>query len=84
MNKMEVFLKLSKGKPSKMADLLRIEEVKRKLGDLPEPLFKKIRELILRKCSLNKEQQMRVIILEFLEMDIFNVSIENCVSLCGG
>jgi len=130
--KMEAFLKLPSGELSKLADLQRIEELKRKLGDPPAPLFKEVRELILRKCALDKEKQiraifekqpfgelerlvtqklldvvkgaakkelesedwlhevarlsnrnyeeMRVIILEFLDTDIFHVSIENCVS----
>ena len=130
--KMEAFLKLPSGELSKLADLQRIEELKRKLGDPPAPLFKEVRELILRKCALNKQQQiraifekqpfgelerlvtqklldvvkrvaekelesedwlrevarlsnrgyeqMRVIILEFLNTDIFHLSIENCVS----
>jgi transcriptional regulator with XRE-family HTH domain len=130
--KMEAFLKLPSGELSNLADLQRVEELKRKLGDPPAPLFKEVRELILRKCALDKEkqiraifekqpfgelerlvtqklldvvkrvaekelqsedwlrevaqlsnqgyEQMRVVILEFLETDIFNVSIENCVS----
>jgi len=130
--KMETFLKLSNGDLSKLATLQRIEELKRKLGDPPVPLFKEVRGLILRKCAPNKEkqmraifekqpfgelerlvtqkimdvvkgvakkelesenwlrevarlsnrdyEQMRVIILEFLDTDIFHVSIENCVS----
>jgi len=130
--KMEAFLKLPSGELSKLAELQRIEELKRKLGDPPVPLFKEVRELILRKCAPDKQKQIRVIfekqpfgelerlvtqklldvvkrvakkelesedwlrevaqlsnqgyeqmrvsILEFLETDIFNVSIENCVS----
>ena len=130
--KMEAFLKLPIGKLSNLADLQRIEDVKRKLGDPTVPLFSEVRELILRKCTSEKEQQirtifekqpfgelerfvtqklldivkrvaekeldsedwlqevaqlsnqsyeqMRVIILEFLEMDIFHLSIENCIS----
>jgi len=130
--KMEAFLKLPSGELSNLADLQRIEEIKRKLGDPPVPLFKEVRELILRKCAPDKEkqiraifekqpfgelerlvtqklldvvkrvaekelesedwlrevaqlsnqgyEQMRVNILEFLETDIFNVSIENCVA----
>jgi hypothetical protein len=125
-------LKLPSGELSQLADLQRIEELKRKLGDPPVPLFKEVRELILRKCAPNKEkqiraifekqpfgelerlvtqkimdvvkrvatkelesedwlrevarlsnrdyEQMRVNILEFLDTDIFHVSIENCVS----
>jgi transcriptional regulator with XRE-family HTH domain len=130
--KMEAFLKLPGGELSKLAELQRIEELKGKLGDPPVPLFKEVRELILRKCAIDKEKQvraifekqpfgelerlitqklldvvkgvakkelesedwlhevarlsnrdykqMRVIIMEFLETDIFHVSIENCVS----
>jgi len=130
--KMEAFLKLPSGKLSKLANLQRIEQLKGKLGAPPIPLFKEVRELILRKCVPNKEKQlrpifekqpfgelerlitkklldvakgvaekelekedwlrevarlgnrdykeMRVTILEFLETDIFNISIENCVS----
>jgi transcriptional regulator with XRE-family HTH domain len=130
--KMETFLKLPSGELSKLAELQRIEELKGKLGDPPMPLFKEVRELVLRKCALDKEkqiraifekqpfgelerlvtqklldvvkrvakkelesedwlrevarlsnqryEQIRVIITEFLETDIFHVSIENCVS----
>ncbi len=131
-DKMDAFLKLPSGQLSKLADLDRKEELKKKLADPPTPLFKDVRELILRKCAPDKEkqiraifvkqpfgelerlltqklldvvkrvakeelksenwlhlvarlsgrtyEQMRVIILEFLDTDIFNVSIENCVS----
>ncbi len=130
--KMEKFLKLPSGKLSKLADLQRKEELKRNLEDPPTPLFKEVRELILRKCAPDKEkqiraivekqpfgelerlvtqklldvvkrvakeelqsenwlhlvarlsgrsyEQMRVIILDFLDTDVFNVSVENCVS----
>jgi hypothetical protein len=44
---MEAFLKLPSGELSNLADLQRIEELKRKLGDPPVPLFKEVRELIL-------------------------------------
>jgi len=129
---LEAFLKLPNGDLSKLADLHHIEEVKRKLGDPPVPLFKEVRELILRKCASDKEKQMRAIfekqpfgelerlitqklldgvkrvakkefesedwlrkvarlsngdheqmqvnILEFLDTDIFHVSIENCIT----
>jgi transcriptional regulator with XRE-family HTH domain len=130
--KMEAFLKLPSGELSNLAELQRIEELKTKLGDPPAPLFKEVRELILRKCALKQEQQIRAIfekepfgelerlvtqqlldvvkgvaekeleredwprevarlsnrsyeqirvnILEFLDTDIFHLSIENCVS----
>ena len=130
--KMEKFLKLPKGELSELAAFQRREELKKKFGDLPTPLFKEVRELILRKCKPHKEkqvraifekqpfgelerlvtqklldvvkrvaqeelqsenwvrlvarlsgrsyEQMRVMILEFLDTDVFNVSAENCVS----
>jgi transcriptional regulator with XRE-family HTH domain len=130
--KMERFLKLSGGKLSKLADDQRREELKRNLGDPPAPLFKEVRELILRKCAPEKEkqvraifekqpfgelerlvtqklmdvvkrvareelesenwvrlvgrlvgrsyEQMRVIALEFLDTEVFNLSAENCDS----
>jgi transcriptional regulator with XRE-family HTH domain len=130
--KMEGFLKLPSGDLSRLAELQHLEELKRKLGDPPAPLFKEVRELILRKCTLDKAKQIRAIferqpfgelerlvtqkimdvvkraakkelesedwlrevawlsnrdyeqmranILEFLDTDIFHLSIENCVS----
>ena len=130
--KMEEFLKLPCGELAKLADLQRRDEMKRKLADPPAPLFKEVRELVLRKCNPHKQrhiraifekqpfgelerlitqkllgvvkgvveeefesenwlrsvarlsdrscEEMRVAILEFLDTDVFNVSIENCVS----
>jgi transcriptional regulator with XRE-family HTH domain len=130
--RMEAFLKLPSGELSELAELQHIEELKRKLGDPPVPLFREVRELILRKCAPRKEKQIQAIfekqpfgelerlvtqkiidvvkrvakkeleneawlremarlnnqeyeqartdILEFLDTDIFHVSIENCVS----
>lgn len=130
--KMTKFLKLPNGELAKLAELERQEELRRKLGDPPAPLFKEVRELVLRKCKPDKQKQilaivakqpfgelerlvtqklldvakriareelesenwlrlvgrlsnrsyeeMRVAILEFLDTEVFNVSIENCVS----
>ncbi len=130
--KMADFLKLPRAELVKLADLQRQEELKKKLADPPTPLFKEVRELVLRKCKPNKQtqiraifekqpfgelerlvtqklldlvkgvareelenenwvhlvarlsarsyEQMRVIVLEFLDADIFNVSIENGVA----
>jgi transcriptional regulator with XRE-family HTH domain len=130
--KMEEFLKLPDGELARLADIQRQEELKRKLADPPTPLFKEVRELVLRKCKEDKQrelraifekqpfgelerlitqklldvvkgvakeelesedwlrlvarlgnrsyEEMRVAILEFLDTDVFNVSIENCVS----
>ena len=125
-------LRLPNGELAKLADLQRREELQKKLGDPPGPLFKDVRELILRKChpatqtqvraifekqpfgelerfvtqklldvvtrvaqqelknepwlrrvarlSHKSYEQMRVIVLEFLDTTIFNLSIDNCVT----
>jgi transcriptional regulator with XRE-family HTH domain len=130
--KMETFLKLPAGKLAALADLHRTEALKRKLADPPTPLFKEVREAILRKCDPAKQgalrsmfekepfgplerlvtqklvdvvkrvtkdelddenwlrwvarltdrsyEEMRVIVMEFLETDLFNVSAENCAT----
>ncbi len=131
-DKMETFLRLPAGKLATLADLVRTDALKRKLADPPAPLFREVRELILRKYGpghvqpiramfekeafgalerlvtqtlldvakrvtkqeLNDEtwlrlvarlgdrsyEQMRVVALDFLEIDVFNVSPENCVT----
>jgi len=60
-DKMEKSLKLPRGELSKLADLQRKEELKRKWGDLLSPLFKEVRELILRKCRPSNRQEIRAI-----------------------
>jgi transcriptional regulator with XRE-family HTH domain len=59
--KMAKFLKLPSDRLSKLADHQRREELERNLGDPPAPLFREIRELILRKCVPGKEKQVRTI-----------------------
>lgn len=130
--KMEAFLKLPSGELAKLAEVQRQEELKRKLADPPVPLFKEVRELVLRKCKPGTHEQlrpifenhpfgelerlvtqklldvvkgiakqeleseawlrevgrlsgrsyeeMRVASLEFLDTDVFHVSLENCTS----
>jgi transcriptional regulator with XRE-family HTH domain len=130
--KMGKFLKVSSGKLAKLAEIQRREASKRNFEDPPAPLFHEVRELVLRKCPPEKQQemraifekqafgelerlvtqklldvikrvareelknekwlrsvaqlsgrsykQMRVVILEFLDTDVFHVSLENCVS----
>jgi transcriptional regulator with XRE-family HTH domain len=125
-------LKLPSGELSRLAELQRKEELRQRATDLPRPLFKECRELILRKCNSARQEevrrifekapfgelerlvtqklldvaqgvakeelqseewlrlmaqlsdrsyaQVRVSILEFLDTDVFNVSVENCVS----
>jgi len=60
-DKIGKFLKLPSGKLAKLADHQRKEVLKRNLEDPPKPLFKEVRELILRKCAPGKEKQLRVI-----------------------
>jgi transcriptional regulator with XRE-family HTH domain len=130
--RMETFLGLPAGKLVILADVHRKDALKKKLADPPAPLFKEVRELILRKCDPRNAQamramfekepfgalerfvtqklldvvkratkeesddedwlrrvarladrsykQMRVIVLEFLETDLFNVSVDNCIT----
>ncbi len=59
--KIEKSLKLPKGELAKLADLQRKEELKRSLGDPLTPLFKEVRELILRKCHPDHRRQIRTI-----------------------
>lgn len=59
--KMGRFLRLPNGELMKLAVLERQEELKKKLGDPPTPLFKEVRELILRKCKPDKRKQIRAI-----------------------
>ena len=131
-DKIGEFLKLPTGELSRLADLQRQEELKKRVTEPPRPLFEECRELILRKCVPDSEkevrrifekepfgelerlvtqklldvaqgvakeelrseewlrlmaqaggrsyEQMRVAILEFLDTEVFNISIENCVS----
>jgi transcriptional regulator with XRE-family HTH domain len=59
--KMGQLLKLPNGELAKLAEPQRKVALKRKLGDPPAPLFKEVGELILRKCNLDKEKQVRAI-----------------------
>src|SRR5580692_2310053 len=131
-DKIGEFLKLPSGELSRLADLQRQEQLKKRVTEPPRALFKECRDLILRKCEPDREkdirgifekepfgelerlitqklldvaqsvakeelrseewlrlmaqlsgrtyEQMRVAILDFLDTDVFNVSLENCVS----
>ena len=130
--KMDRFLKLPSGELARLAALQRKEELKRVLGEEPAPLFREVRELILRKCRPDREahvraifdkqpfgelerlvtqrlldvlqavakeelendywlrmvadlggrtfEEMRVIVLEFLDTDVFHLTREQCTS----
>src|SRR2546425_3422165 len=58
---MDRFLKLPDGELARVAELARKQELKRQLGDTPEPLFPRVRDLILRKCSPEKAKQILAI-----------------------
>ena len=60
--KMAKFLKLPSDRLAKVAVLQRTEELKRHLADPPAPLFKEVRELILRKCVPDREKEIRAIL----------------------
>jgi transcriptional regulator with XRE-family HTH domain len=60
--KMAKFLKLPSDRLSKVAALQRTEELKRNLADPPAPLFKEVRELILRKCVPDREKEICAIL----------------------
>ena len=130
--KMGRFLKLSSGKLAKLAELQRRDEMKKNFEDPPAPMLQEVRELVLRKCTPGKRQeirgifekqpfgelerlvtqklldvikeiarqelnseewlrsvarvsglsykQIRVMTLEFLDTDVFHVTLENCIS----
>ena len=60
-DRMNAFLKLPKGKLSEMVEAHHREELKRKLADPPAPLFKEVRDLVVRKCKTEKQAQVREI-----------------------
>jgi len=51
-------LKLPSGELSKLADMQRIEELRKKVAELPRPLFREFRELILRKCDSAQRKEV--------------------------
>jgi transcriptional regulator with XRE-family HTH domain len=59
--KMAKFLKLPSDRLSKLAEHQRREELRRDLVGPPAPLFREVREVILRKCVPDKEKQVRAI-----------------------
>jgi len=59
--RIESFLKLPKGELSRLAGLQRREDLKKKVADPPQPLFRAFRELVLRKCESGKKPQIREI-----------------------
>jgi transcriptional regulator with XRE-family HTH domain len=54
-------LKLPAGQLAGLADLQRKQELKKKIESPPTPLFKDVRELLLRKCKREKRSEIRAI-----------------------
>jgi len=61
-DRMDRFLKLPHGELAKVAELARTAELKRKIGDRPEPLLPPVRELILHTCRPERARQIGAII----------------------
>jgi transcriptional regulator with XRE-family HTH domain len=59
--RMDSFLEFPRGHLSSMAQAQRHEELKRKLAEPPSPLFREVRELIIRKCNPERRTQVREI-----------------------
>jgi transcriptional regulator with XRE-family HTH domain len=59
--KMEKFLRLPSAKLSALATHERTEELKKKLPISPAPLYQEVRELVLRKCAVAKQKEIRAI-----------------------
>lgn len=59
--KMEAFLRLEPGELGVLAENERMEEIKRRLGQTPEPLFQEFRELILRKCDPRERDEVQAV-----------------------
>ena len=59
--RMDSFLEFPRGYLSSMARAQRHEELKRKLAEPPSPLFREVRELIIRKCNQERRAQVRKI-----------------------
>ena len=49
--KMDRFLKLPHGELARLADVQRKRELKKELAEDPAPLFREVRDLVLRKCA---------------------------------
>jgi transcriptional regulator with XRE-family HTH domain len=52
-------LKLPSGELSRLADLQRNEELRKRVAEVTRPLFKECRELILRKCDSARQEEVR-------------------------
>jgi len=57
--RMGQFLRLPAGELSKLANVQRQEELKKRVAEPPGPLFEECRELILRKCEPGRQKEVR-------------------------
>jgi len=60
-DKMDKFLNLPSGQLARLADHQRKAHLKKELGEEPAPLFREVRELVLRKCNPDTERQVRAV-----------------------
>src|SRR2546426_3028722 len=77
-DKMGKLLKLPGGELAKLAHLQRREQLRKKLGDPPSPLFKEVRELILGKCNPDKQTEVRAILRSSPSANSNASSLRNC------
>jgi transcriptional regulator with XRE-family HTH domain len=61
-NKMEGFLRLPRGELSRLAEVQRKEELKKKAGGPVLPLFRELRGLMLKKCRSGNRVRIRAIL----------------------
>jgi transcriptional regulator with XRE-family HTH domain len=59
--KMEKFLRLPSAKLSEVAAHERVEQLRKRLPGSPVPLYKEVRELVLRKCAPSKNKEILAI-----------------------
>jgi len=57
--RMNAFLKLPKGQLAAMVEAQHREDLKKKLADPPAPLFRQVRDLVIRKCKAEKRRQVQ-------------------------
>ena len=60
--RIESFLRLPDGELSRLAQVQRQQELKKRVADPPEPLFPKCRSLVLRKCVARGRVRVRAIV----------------------
>jgi transcriptional regulator with XRE-family HTH domain len=82
--KMNAFLKLPKGQLSTMVRAQRREELKKELADPPAPLFKEVRELIIRKCRSDRRAQVRSIFEEQAFGELERLVTQKLLEVCKG